>query len=359
MVNIDFSGPEKFHKKATGKALRQYNKYLKWAKNQNKKNWKKNTPIIDNMTAMMNDATTNARAMQDRYNKTFIPYEDQLMNEHIPGYQEKIDAFSSEVAKLKQEAEDYGSEANREFLMGRAQAHVGQAFERARDTNLMKLESMGINPAATRYAAMDNDIRMAEAAAKAAAGTRAGMDVGETSRAMFNEALAVEAKARGLDLEVLGLEKRMVDVGQISQELGLKQQGMAGELGKTAAGAQLSTSELALKHRATSNDFMRSVNESIGAWSDTLDASYQNQIAAEKAEAEASSGIGSAIGALAPIIPKLPIFAQEGGGIPFEASPSGGAIADDVDTMLTAGEFVFPVEISAVLWITETAKNDR
>lgn len=343
---IDFSGPLKYNKKLTKKAKRLLQKNIHWAKKQNRRNWKANKPIIANMKGLMDDQIANAKETNQRYEDIFLPYQDKYMNEDIPGLQGKVDDFSASVAKLKADAEEYGSEANKGFMAGRAQADVGQAFEKSREQAMGVLESRGINPAATRYAAMDFGIRTAEAAAKAAAGTKAGLDVDETSRAMFNEALTREAQARGLDMGVLGLKKGMIDVGETLPGRELSQQGGALASGAGAAGTQIGTSELALKHKLSANDFMQSVNESIAGWSDTLNKQYGAENAQQlaeieqaKADAASSSGIGGLVGSVLPIIQG---FMAEGGPIDPSMSPSGGAIQDDVNVMVDSGEFVFP-----------------
>lgn len=343
---IDFSGPLKYGKKLTRKSRKLLNKNIKWAKKQNRRNWKANKPIIANMTELMNDQMANAAETHERYEDIFVPYQDKFMNEDIPGLQGKVDEFSSEVAKLKADAEEYGSEANKEFKAGQAQASVGQAFEASRENAMGVLESRGINPAATRYAAMDYGIRTAEAAAKAAAGTKANLDVDETSRAMFNEALTREAQARGLDLGVLGLKKSMIDVGEALPGREIGQQVAALGSGGAAIEGQLGTSELALKHKLSNTDFMRSMNESIATWSDTLSKQYSAEatqeeldLKAQELEAASSSGIGGIIGS---VLPMIQGFMAEGGPVTPDMSPSGGAIPDDVNVMVDSGEFVFP-----------------
>jgi hypothetical protein len=337
----NFQGPIRGFRRGAKNARRRANKHYQWAKKQNRKNWQVAKPIIRNMQDMMNDQKANADEDRARYNDVFVPWQNKLMNEDIPGYQAKVDDFSNSVKKLKADAEAYGSEANKGFMMGRAVSGVADSFEKARENVLGNLESHGINPGATRYAAMDFGVRTAEAAAKAAAGTKMGLDVDETSRSMYNEALTREAQARGLDLGVLGLKGDMSNLGQTINSQAIAETGLAGTLGQAAVGAQNATSDLANKQRLSANEYMKTLNESLGGWADTIDKGYDDALESYKAEQTASSGIGGIIGAVTPLVTK---FLDEGGDVPPEASPSGGAIADDVSTMLTAGEFVMPVE---------------
>jgi hypothetical protein len=89
---------------------------------------------------------------------------------------------------------------------------------------------------------------------------------------------------------------------------------------------------------------------------------YQDQLAQWSAENNASSGWGSALGALGGIaaawksfedgglatndpISAVPVDATQGGRVPMEASPSGGRAVDDVPAALNAGEFVVPKDV--------------
>jgi hypothetical protein len=259
---------------------------------------------------------------------------------NVDEYQGKADAFSAEVDKLKRDAEQYGSEANKSFMMGRAIQNVNVAFEDARQKNLSTLEKFGINPSATRYGALDYGVRAAQAAAQAAAGTQAGLDVDETSRAMFSDALTRELQARGLDKEVLDMKRGMVDVGENAAGRNLLTAGAAQTAGGAGVDARLKTSELAGRHRTSTNDFLSSTSNLINTWTSALNTGYANSLKQQELEAQESSGIGSILGAVAGI--GRSFFAQEGGEVPYELSPSGGAIPDDVPTLTTPGEFFFP-----------------
>lgn len=327
--------------KSSNKGMKLADKQFRWAKKQNRKNWDVASPIIDNLSNMMADYEQYSGEDRDWYTGTFKPYTEDYMGQ-IEGFQGKADAFSNEVAKLKQEAIDYGSAANKDFRMGAVQASVADQFAAAKQKNLSELEKFGINPSATRYAALDASLNTAEGAAKAAAGTMEGRNVEDTSRQMFSEALDRELQARGLDKDVLAMRKGMVDYGSDVNKQAASEAQLAGQLGDTAVKDQVAVSELANKQRVSTNEFLTSTNDALRGWSEAINTAEANAIEKQKAEAASSSGIGGIVGTALPLIGKLPFFAAEGGEVPTELSPSGGAIPDDVNTMLSAKEFVFP-----------------
>jgi len=325
-------------RKVSQRAMRLAQKHYKWARKQGKKDWKIAKPYTQQMMDTMAELKGDYEADRDRYESVFVPLQDEFLN-NVDTYQGKADAFSAEVDKLKQDAENYGSEANKSFMMGRAVENVNKTFEDARQKNLSTLESFGINPSATRYGALDYGVRAAQAAAQAAAGTQAGLDVDETSRAMFSDALTRELQARGLDKEVLDMKRGMVDIGENVAARGVGTAGAAAQVGGAGVDARLKTSELQGKHRTATNDFLTSTGNLINSWTNALNTGYTNSLKQQELEAQQSSGIGGILGSVAGIASS---FLDEGGDVPFELSPSAGAIPDDVPSMLSAGEFVFP-----------------
>jgi hypothetical protein len=327
-------------KRSTKMAQRLAAKHRQWAQRQNKRNWKRNTPIIKNLRTMMEDQMANAAEDRARYEDVFVPYEDQYMEE-IEGLQGKADAFSASVDKLKADALEYGSEANKRFKMGQAQAGVSTAFDAAKQNSLRTLESAGVDPSATRYAALTYGLDTAKAAAQAGAGTQMGMDVDETARAMFSEALDRELQARGLDKDIMGMRSEVVGRGRDLAGQAVAENIAGADMGTKAVTGQLATSDLANKQRVSTNEFLRTLNEGLSGWGDMLNTSYSNAVDAYTAEQQSSSGVGGVLGT---ILGGIRGFVAEGGEIPEEWSPTDGAAEDDVPTMLTAGEFVFPKE---------------
>lgn len=336
----DLTGIEKGFHKGTRMALKLANEHRQWAKKQNKQDWKKIKPIFHRLNHIMKDNIANAKEDRQRYEDVFVPYEDEYRGK-IEGFQDKADAFSASVDKLKADALEYGSAPHKAFMQGQAQAGVVSAFDAAKQNSLRTLEAAGVNPSATRYAALDYGLDSARAAAEAGAGTKAGMDVDETSRAMFSEALDRELQARGLDKSVMDMRKGVVDSGRDLNKQAMGEDVIATDAGTKAATTRLGVSELAGKQRLGTADFLQTLNQGLSGWGDVLNTSYANSVDAYKAEQASSSGIGGILGT---IFSGIRGFVAEGGQIPGEWSPTEGAATDDVPVNLTAGEFVFPKE---------------
>src|SRR5690606_2610883 len=138
-----------------------------------------------------------------------------------------------------------------------------------------ELESYGLNPAATRYAALDVGLRAQEAAAKAAAGNNAAQNVDAIARALRSEAINV---GRGYP-------------GQIAQTYNTALQGSQGAAQSTLSNAQTGGQ---LMGRPT--EYMGLGNQALGVWGDALAEGYKAQLAYYNAKNSQSSGIGSALG---------------------------------------------------------------
>jgi hypothetical protein len=260
----------------------------------------------------------NALADRARYEQIYQPLEDQLA----------ADALS------------YSSPERKDLEMGRAQAAVAQQFDGAREAAQRELESFGINPAATRYAALDIGMRTQEAAAKAAAGNNAAQMVDATGRALRSEAINV---GRGYPGQIAGTYNTALQAGQGA---------VNSNLNTTASGAAT---------MGTAPQYMALGNQALGQWGNTVNMGYQNQLAQYNAQQNASSGIGSILGIAGGIAAKqyfrkggaVELEYEGGGGVPPSASPSAGAAVDDVEAALNVGEFVMPEE--AVRWHGEKA----
>lgn len=341
--------------KSSKRAFKLANKQFKWAKKTWKKDRKFTNSIVKDLREMMQEQADIARADRQRYEDVFLPLQDKFIEgadrfrDRASEFQDKADSFSAEVEKLKREAEKYGSEDNKRFMMGAAQADVAQQFEAARQNAMRDLEAFGINPSATRYAALDIGVRTAEAAARAAAGTKMGLDVDARSDEMYQVALDRELQARGLDAQALGFDALAQDMDLNAINIG---QGFPGQVlgayggatgsGGTAVGGRLSTTQTGNQTRLGTVNFMNSGTNALNTWLTALDTGFNNELDAYRAGQESSSGFGSIFGGLAGLVTS---FMEEGGPVEHEMSPSGGAIPDDVPARLTAGEYVIPKEV--------------
>jgi hypothetical protein len=290
---------------------------LAWAKEQYANDSEVTSRVVDSFldTQAINQET--AQKDRARYEEIFQPLEESLA----------ADAAS------------YSSPERRDLEMGRAQAGVAQQFDAQRSNALSQLESFGIDPTSTRYAALDLGYRAQQAAASAAAGNQAGQQVDAMGRALRSEAINV---GRGYPGQI---------AGQYGTALGAGSQGVNSTLAQTASGANT---------MGTSAQYMGLGNQSLGTWGNTLNAGYQNQLAAHNANQNASSGWGSALGLIGGIGMSARKLegggsvdpgATPGGAVPIGASPSGGGAIDDVPAALTAGEFVIPKDVTS--WMGE------
>jgi hypothetical protein len=250
--------------------------------------------------------------------------------------------------QLAQEAQDYASPERQEVEAGKAEADVAQQFQQARQTAQDRLESFGVDPSQTRSGALDLGTRVAEAAAQASAGNQARTQTENIGRALRGQA---------------------IDVGK-----GYPSQYQAAQTGSTSAGNQAASTGLATtasgaNTMGTGGDWQGRGNTAIGTWGDIINKGFSNQLDSYKANQESSSGWGQLLGTLGGAALGNPAFFAEGGAIPDEgeaglpippsASPSNGAIPDDVPAeidgqtpaQLNAGEFVMPKDV--VSWLGE------
>jgi len=245
---------------------------------------------------------------------------------------------------LARDASSYASPQRRELEMGRAGATVASQYDAQRRGAMQRLESFGVDPTSTRYAALDVGMRAAQGAAQAAAMNQAGQVVDATGRALRSEAINV---GRGYP-------------GQVAQTYGT-----ALQAGNQAVNSGVVTTASGASTMGTPMQWQGMGNQALGVWGNTLNAGYQNQLGAFNAEQNASSGWGSALGLAGGLVGSarnasgatgLGMFFEGGGVIPDDAptmggpipasaSPTGGRAVDDVPARLNVGEFVFPRDV--------------
>jgi hypothetical protein len=231
--------------------------------------------------------------------------------------------------------------------MGAAEANVGQAVDAARNSHIQQLESFGVNPGATRFGALNIATNMQAAAAKASAGTGAARN---------DQAMADQANAA-----LLG--QGNTEAGQANQNAGTAAGAGTGAastgFGQTASGANVLGTDLAWTGAASG---------AVGGAVNAQNTGFSNQAKSDEVSNSSSSGLGSLLGIGASMLGKGGAFASggalamleeggtvPGGAIPDSASPSGGAIVDDVPATapgappirLNGGEFVIPRDVAA------------
>jgi hypothetical protein len=322
----DMSAVAAASREAAAMNLQLGREQLEWAKEQYAMDREVTDQVIGEALKAQKMQTQWAKEDRARYKDVFQPLEDEYI----------------------QTAKEYDSEARREQEAGKAQTDVSQQFDLARTAAQDRLESFGVDPTQTRSQALDVSTRMQEAAARASAGNQARDRVEKTGLAMKADA---------------------VNMGK-----GLPAQAAAGMAGATNSGNQAVNSGLATTATGSqamnaSQGWFANANQANGQWANALTSGYNMQLNRWKANQESSSGLGSALGMVAGMGLKLatggmfeqggavPDLSETGTAIPEEASPSGGAVVDDVPAEITdggkpagraalnVGEFVIPEDV--------------
>lgn len=311
----DYSGVAAANEKSAQLAYKLGQEQLAWAKEQYGKDSEVYNRIVDSFLEDQDESSANAAKDREFYEKNFQPLEK----------------------KLAEEAATYDTQERREREMGAAQGAIANQFNAQRDNAQKELEAYGIDPTSTRYAALDIGTRAAQAAAQAAAGTAANNRVEDVGRALRSEAINV---GRGYP-------------GQIAQSYNT-----ATGAGQAAGAATGQATTIGGQTMGTAPGYIGLGNQAVGQWGNTLNMSYNNQLDRFKANQQASSGWGSALGLGAGLLTKAFGFADGGavdprevGAIPDGMSPSGGEQIDDIPANLNAGEFVIPEDV--VSWFGE------
>jgi hypothetical protein len=289
---------------------------LAWAKEQYANDSAITNKVIDAALERMTANDEAAAADRARYQAKYQPIEDQLIAD----------------------AESYASPERQEQEAGKASAEVAMQFDRARQAATQNLESFGVDPSATRYAALDLGSRVQQAAAQAGASNQARTQTEALGRAMRSEAINV---GRGYPGQIAGTY------------------GTAMQSGNSAVNSALSNTQTGAGTMGTGTQWAGAGNQSVNSWGNTLNMGYNNQMQQFQANQNSSSGLGSLLGAGLGAIGNaggIAAFFEDGGGVPdvtsggnvpMEASASRGAAIDDVDAKLNAGEFVVPKDVAA------------
>lgn len=276
--------------------------------------------VIDKALGSLDRQEADSARDRARYESIFQPLEEQLAYD----------------------AESYGSRERQEVEAGKAEADVAAQFEQARQTAQQNLEQYGVDPSQTRAGALDLGTRVAEAAAQASAGNQARTNTEAIGRALRSEAINI---GRGYP-------------GQIQASIA-----GSGQAGNQAVNTGLATTASGAQTMGTGQGWQGLGNQGLAGWGNVLDAGFKNQLAAWQADQNSSSGWGSALGLAGGL---MTAFIEEGGAIPepgrpvpVSASPSRGAVTDDVPAeieggmpaRLNAGEFVIPEDVTK--WLGE------
>jgi hypothetical protein len=304
--------------KESAYAFQQQQQQQDWARQAYAENKQNADQVIQSSMKSMNDQYANATTDRARYEQTFVPLQDEYISK----------------------AKDYASPGRMETEAGKAEADVAAQFGAARQSAQDRLEAYGVDPSSTRAGALDLGTRIAQAAAQSSAGNQARNLTEQTGNQML--------------LSAIGLGQNLP--GQASSEyqgsLSAGNQAVNTGLATTASGAQT---------MGTGQGWGQVGQGALGQWGGMMDKGFQDQMSAFNANQKSSSGWGSALGAVGGIAAHfLPMAAAEGGVIPPQASPSGGAVTDDIaaqpgpgtpPVQVNAGEFIVPKDVTQ--WLGE------
>jgi hypothetical protein len=319
----DYSALASASEKSANYAYELAKRQQDWAEKTYTENKGVSDLVIEQALGQLDKQTADADRARQRYQALFEPLEEQL-------------AF---------DAESYASPERQEVEAGKAEADVAAQFNQARQAAQDRLESFGVDPSQTRAGALDLGTRVAEAAAQASAGNQARTQTENIGRALRSEAINV---GRGYPGQIAGAAAG------------------AGAAGNQAANTGLATTASGAQTMGTGMGWQGAGNQAISGWGNILNAGFNNQLDAWTAKQQNSSGWGDILGKVAGVGLGMAGFA-EGGAIPDpdgtmvppEASPSGGAIPDDIPAQIdgeapariNSGEFIVPQDV--VKWMGE------
>jgi hypothetical protein len=283
---------------------------LAWAREQDTMNRELLDKTLAPQLQAQQDQMDWARKDRARYENTYQPLEDNLI----------------------QDFQNYGSDERMASDRGRAMADVATSFNAQRNNALQRLESYGVDPSQTRNAALDIGVRTQEAASTAAAGTSA-QRIGED-------------KARALRADAINIGRGLPS--QVAQSYGQSVQA-----GSAAIGGANSTTATAAGAYGGANSFMQTGQAGYTGAANTATQGFNNQMSAYNAQQQANAalyqGIGSAVGMAGSMM-------MADGGDPSQAIPSqpgkidygpgdGSGIDDKVPIMASREEYIVPADV--------------
>lgn len=298
----DYSGIAAANKEAAEVAAGVAREQLDWARQTYAQDREFQTQIY-------NDIFKPAMALQLK-----AAEEDRARYQAV--YQPQEDALLADIKKL-------GSTEEQNRRAGQAAADVTTAFEAARRNAQANLEGFGVDPSTVRSAALDIGVRTQQAAATAGVANQERRNTENLARALRSEAINI---GRGYP-------------GQVAQSTALTQAGGAqsvqSQLAASQVGGALQGNPVAWAAQGTSAN---------NAGNSLIGSIYGSQVNAygigQQAKTALTNNLFDMAGSFTGMIPLA-----EGGQVPEEFSPSGGAARDDVPTALTAGEYVIPRDV--------------
>lgn len=245
------------------------------------------------------------------------PFTDAFQNQQLESSSEQQqfaqeqrkqyeDVFQPEQKKLVDEANTYDTTARRDLNIGAAQGSVAQNMDAARTNAQSQLESFGINPASTRYAALDVGTRAQQGASQAAAGTGASLQTEATGRQLTSQAANFG----------------MAIPGQVEGTYG-------GSTNSGASGVNAENSTFATGAGAMGNptQYFGMGDSALAAEGNTMNMQFSNALSSANANNSMYNGLYGALGTGFGMAAKG-YFAASGGAIPEKGEEETGIRTD-------------------------------
>lgn len=293
------------------------------------------------------DQVANNKDLTDQVNTGLLKTQTQFGDAAGEGLASSKALRDESTARLEDQYNKYTDPNRKAADMGAAGAQAAQADEAARNASTRELESYGVNPGAVRFGGLDAAARLQSAATRVGAENIAGRT---------DDALADQTNAQ------------LLAQGNTEAGQAVTNANTAGAGGTGAVGNNLATTASGYQGLGTGLQWTGAQTGALQGATNTQNTSFQNQATADKMSNDSSSGIGALLGLGASALGKggalgaggalasggALAFLEEGGAVPVEASPSGGATTDDVTASgpggggairLNAGEFVIPKDV--------------
>lgn len=252
--------------------------------------------------------------------------------------QQYENTFQPEQNKLVAQADEYNTGAQRDVNMGQAQAGVAQSMDQARVNAQSQLESFGINPGSTRYAALDVGTRAQQGAAEAAAGTQASLNTAATGRALT-------AQAAGMGMAIPGqVEGTYAGAGS------------SGAGGVNAANSTYATGANAMGNPTS---YMGLGNSALAAEGNTLNMGFSNAMASSNANNSNVAGLYNAAGQAIGMGAKAAMGGMSGGGSVPSAAPYGFGGSGSTGALYAHGGIVSKQGVPSRSGATHKLFNDK
>lgn len=233
--------------------------------------------------------------------------------------------------KLVAAAQEYNTDAKREQLAGQAKADVESQYAIARDQQVRELARYGINPSSGRFASLNQQLNLSQAAQSAGAMNRSRIDA-------ENLGIARMMDAAGMGRGLASNASTAYGVGlQAGNQAGNSRMAGANYMGGAYNGAINGLSSAANSYGTAGNIYGQEFSARMAGYN-----------AARQASSSFWGGIGSAAGTVAGAL----IMAADGGSMkkgihagPGPVDGPGGPVDDKVPAMLSNGEYVIPADV--------------